>query len=169
MNMTPDEARFREDDDTLKDRYLIFYLDDDAYGIEIRVVMEIIGLQKITFVPEMPEFIKGVINLRGKIIPVMDLRLKFKKQPLEYTDRTCVIIMEVRDIQIGLIVDSVSEVLTIVPEDIVPPPEMRESGNRYVFGIGKVGDDVKLLLDAEKLLESESELIDFLEGQDHEV
>lgn len=141
------------EEDTQKGRFLTFSLGKETYGIEIKYVVEIIGIQPITEIPELPQYIKGVINLRGKIIPVMDVRLRFKKEPREYNDRTCVIVIDIKDISIGLIVDSVSEVLTIPEQDIVESPRMNKSfNNRYIKGIGKVGNDVKLLLDCEKLL-----------------
>jgi len=141
------------EEDTLKGRFLTFSLGNESYGIEVKYVTEIIGMQAITEMPELPEYVKGVINLRGKIIPVMDVRLRFKKEPREYNDRTCVIVVDINDISIGLIVDTVSEVITIPEEDIVEPPQMnKELNNRYIKSIGKVGSDVKLLLDCEKLL-----------------
>jgi len=152
------------EEDTQKGRYLTFSLGDESYGIEIKYVTEIIGIQTITVIPELPEYVKGVINLRGKIIPVMDVRLRFKKEPREYNDRTCVIVVDINDISIGLIVDSVAEVLTIPEEDIVEPPKMNRSfSNRYIKNIGKVGNSVKLLLDCEKLL-TEDELEDLSEA-----
>ena len=142
-----------QEEDTQKGRYLTFSLDKETYGIEIRKVTEIIGIQAITEMPEFPEYVKGIINLRGKIIPVIDVRLRFKKQPREYNDRTCVIVADIKDISIGLIVDNVSEVFSIPEQDIVEPPQMnKDICNRYVKKIGKVGKDVKLLLDCEKLL-----------------
>lgn len=142
-------------EDTQKGRYLTFTLDKENYGIAIKHVTEIIGMQTITNVPELPDYIKGIINLRGKIIPVMDVRLRFKKEAKEYNDRTCVIVVDINELPIGLIVDSVSEVLTIPDQDIVDPPQMNIN-NRYVNKIGKTGTEVKLLLDCEKLL-SENE------------
>lgn len=142
-----------QEEDTQKGRYLTFLVEKESYGIEIKYVTEIIGIQAITKVPELPEYIKGIINLRGKIIPVMDVRLRFKKEPKEYNDRTCIIVIDIREISIGLIVDSVSEVLSITDENIVPPPDVSKgAGNKYIKGIGKVGDDVKLILDCDKLL-----------------
>lgn len=151
------------EEDTQKGRFLTFSLGKESYGIEIKYVIEIIGLQAITEIPELPEYVKGIINLRGKIIPVMDVRLRFKKEPRAYNDRTCVIVIDIKDVSIGLIIDSVSEVLTIPEEDIVEPPKMNKGfNNRYIKKIGKVGNDVKLLLDCEKLL-SEDELEDLSE------
>lgn len=144
------------EEDTQKGRYLTFSLGKETYGIEIKYVIEIIGIQNITEIPELPKYIKGIINLRGKIIPVMDVRIRFKKEPREYNDRTCVIVVDINNISIGLIVDSVAEVLTIPEVDIVEPPQMnRGFNNRYIKNIGKVGNDVKLLLDCEKLLTEE--------------
>ncbi|AWI06288.1 chemotaxis protein CheW [Clostridium drakei] len=140
-------------EDTQKGRFLTFSVGKESYGIEIKYVKEIIGIQEITEVPELPDYVKGIINLRGKIIPVMDVRLRFKKEPKEYNDRTCIIVIDVEEISIGLIVDNVSEVLTIEEENIVPPPDLKTGfHNRYVKGIGKVGNEVKLLLDCQKVL-----------------
>jgi len=141
------------DEDTQKDKFLTFKIGNENYGIEINYVTEIIGIQEITQVPELPEYVRGIINLRGKIIPVMDVRLRFKKEPIEYNDRTCIVVIDIMDISIGLIVDSVSEVMNINDENIVPPPDIKTGFHtRYVKGFGKVGNDVKLLLDCDKLL-----------------
>jgi purine-binding chemotaxis protein CheW len=150
------------EEDTQKDRYLTFSLGKECYGIEIRYVTEIIGIQAITEIPELPAYVKGIINLRGKIIPVIDVRIRFKKEPRNYNDRTCVVVIDIENLSIGLIVDSVSEVLTIREQDIVEPPQMNLGQNRYIKSIGKVGNDVKLLLDCEKLL-AENELEDLSE------
>lgn len=146
-----------QEEDTQKGKFLTFLLGNEFYGIEIMYVTEIIGIQAITEVPELPDYIRGIINLRGKIIPVMDVRLRFKKEPKEYNDRTCIIVVDIQDTSIGLIVDSVSEVLSIQDGDIVPPPDlsMSKGANRYIKGIGKVGNDVKLILDCNKLLNDE--------------
>lgn len=147
------EAIMEQEEDTQKGKFLTFILGKEQYGIEIKYVTQIIGIQAITQVPELPEYVKGIINLRGKIIPVMDVRLRFKKEVKEYNDRTCIIVIDINDISVGLIVDSVAEVLIITDENIVPPPDMKSGfHNRYIKGIGKAGLDVKLLLDCEKLL-----------------
>ena len=145
------------EEDTQKGRFLTFALGNETYGIEIMYVTEIIGIQSITELPELPEYMKGIINLRGKIIPVMDVRLRFKKEFREYNDRTCIVVVDIKEVAIGLIVDSVAEVLTIQEQDIAPPPQMRGQSNRYIKNIGKAGNEVKLLLDCEKLL-TDSEL-----------
>jgi len=145
-----------EEEDTQKDKFLTFSIGNEYYGIEIKYVTEIVGVQPITEVPELPDYIRGIINLRGKIIPVMDVRLRFKKPLREYNDRTCIIVVDIKDISIGLIIDSVSEVLSIPEGDRVPPPEINKgSSNRYIMCIGKVGNDVKLILDCDKLLNDE--------------
>ncbi|WP_297966112.1 chemotaxis protein CheW [uncultured Anaerovibrio sp.] len=159
--MEDDKLLMEEDEDTQKDKYLTFSLGNEIYGIDIKVVIEIIGIQKITAVPEVPDYVKGIINLRGKIIPVVDMHLRFRRQGKEYTDRTCVIVIEVKDVLIGLIVDGVSEVLTIDEKNVVPPPELKASQNKYIRSIGKIGEGVVLLLDWMKLFtEDDQNLFD---------
>lgn len=155
-----EENTIEMEEDTQKNRFLTFLLGKESYGIDIKYVIEIIGIQAITQIPELPEYVRGIINLRGKIIPVMDVRLKFKKEPKEYNDRTCVIVVDINNISIGLIVDSVAEVITIAEVDMVEPPQMYKGfSNRYIKSIGKVGNEVKLLLDCEMIL-TEEELDD---------
>jgi len=147
-----EEVILEQQEDTQRGRFLTFALGTEDYGIEIRFVTEIIGIQQINKLPEVPDYIKGIVNLRGKIIPVIDVRLKFKKEPIDYTDRTCIIVIDTDDIGVGLIVDSVSEVTSISDENIAPPPDSRTGiQNKYIQGIGRVGDRIKLLLDCEKL------------------
>ena len=139
-------------EDTMRGRFLTFGVGQEVFGIAIRAVKEIIGMQPINTLPEVPEYIRGIINLRGRIIPVIDMRLKFKKEAAAYTDRTCIIVIETQQISAGLIVDHVAEVLSIEEENISPPPELgMKISSRYVNGIGKVDGEVKLLLDCEKL------------------
>lgn len=139
--------------DTQKGRFLTFSLGKERYGIEICHVTEIIGMQTITGIPELPDYIKGIINLRGKIIPVMDFRLLFKKEPMEYNDRSCIVVVEIENTSVGLIVDSISEVLAISEENIVPPPKLSFEANRkYIKAIGTVSNLVILILDCNKLL-----------------
>ena len=144
-----------EQEDTLKGKYLIFSMGNELYGMEIRYITEIIGIQPITAVPGMPEYIKGVTNLRGKIIPVMDARLRFKKEVRKYDDRTCIIVLDTNDASIGFVVDSVSEVLAMREEDITSPPEIIKEGHKYIKGIGKTGGIVRLLIDCIRLLEDD--------------
>ena len=161
--MAENDWILEQEEDTQKNKFLTFAVGNEVYGIEIKFVTEIIGIQQITQIPEVPNYVKGIINLRGKIIPVIDVRLKFKKEPIEYSDRTCIIVIDIQTLSVGFIVDNVSEVLVIPEENIVPPPENKTGfSNRYIKGIGKVGNDVKLILECEKLL-SEDE-IDKLEN-----
>jgi purine-binding chemotaxis protein CheW len=135
-------------------KHLLFRLGDDTYGIAIADVTSIVEMQKITAVPDMPPQVKGVINLRGKVIPVVDLRIQFAMEEHEYGDRTCIIIVEVDGMDLGLIVDTVAEVQSISVEDISPPPRFRsETGaGRFVSGIGRIGDEVRILIDVGRLL-----------------
>ncbi len=142
-----------EMEDTQEGKFLTFILLEEEYGIEIRYVTEIIGIQSITEVPDMPAFVKGVINLRGKIIPVMDVRKRFGSDERAYDNRTCIIVINIGSQAMGLIVDRVSEVLDIPENHIEPTPDLkRKKGNRFIKGMGKVGDKVKLLLDSERLI-----------------
>ncbi|AOY78207.1 chemotaxis protein CheW [Clostridium formicaceticum] len=143
------------EEDTQKDKFLTFSLGNEFYGIDIKYVIEIIGIQLITEIPQLPEYIKGIINLRGKIIPVMDVRLRFKKPFREYNDRTCIIVIDVKDISVGMIVDTVSEVLSISEENILQPPQLNGESNKYIRAIGKVDSEVKLILDCDELLSNE--------------
>ncbi|MBU3101479.1 MULTISPECIES: chemotaxis protein CheW [Clostridium] len=143
-------------EDTQRGKFLTFSVGKESYGIEIKFVTEIIGIQEITEVPELPDYVKGIINLRGKIIPVIDVRLRFRKEPKDYNDRTCIVVINIKETTVGLIVDNVAEVINIDDSNIVPPPQMKTGfHNRYVRGIGKVGNEVKLLLDCDKLLNDE--------------
>ncbi len=152
-----EEMLIEQEEDTQKDKYLTFKSGNEYFALEIRVVEEIISMQKITEIPETEDYIKGLINLRGKIIPVIDVRIRFKKEPIEYNDRTCIIIISVKGTVVGLIVETIAEVVTIMEENITPPPALGHgtSKNKYVYGLGKVGNSVKLLLDPEKLIKEE--------------
>ncbi len=150
------ETAADEQEDTQKGRFLTFVIGRETYGIEILHVTEIIGMQAITEMPEMPGYLKGIINLRGTIIPVMDVRLRFGKEPREYDDRTCIVVVALAGVSVGLIVDSVSEVLTLPDGDIAQLPGISAGqGSGYVKNIGKVGSSVVLLIDCEKLLSAD--------------
>ncbi|MDR0885963.1 MAG: chemotaxis protein CheW [Clostridiales Family XIII bacterium] len=145
-----------EEKDTQHGRYLTFTIEDNVYGIPIRFVSEIIGMQNITRVPRTPEDIKGIINLRGKIVPLIDIRIKFGKEEIPYTERTCIIVIDINDLNVGFIVDMVDDVLTIDDEHITPVPTGRlGQENKYIEAIGKMGDKVQLLLNSEKLLKND--------------
>ena len=144
--------------DTQKGKYVTFKSGAEYFGLKIQYVNEIIVFQEITKIPESEDYIKGLINLRGKIIPVIDVRLRFKQEPFEYTDRTCIIVVNVKNVVVGLIVEQIAEVVEIQEENIIPSPSVGKadkSQNKYVYAIGKVGDQVKLLLDPDRLLNDE--------------
>lgn len=141
-------------------KYLTFSLADEEYGICILKIKEIIGMMPITSVPRTPDFVRGVINLRGKVIPVIDLRLRFSMAEKEYTDRTCIVVVEIgahaMDMVIGIVVDSVSEVLNIKNDEIEDTPAFGTSLNtEYILGMAKVDGGVKILLDIDTVLSSE--------------
>jgi purine-binding chemotaxis protein CheW len=141
-------------------KYLTFSLGDEEYGIGILKIKEIIGMMPITTVPRTPEFVKGVINLRGKVIPVMDLRMRFGMEAIDYTERTCIIVVEIEGtagtVRIGIVVDSVSEVLNIKGEDIEETPTFGAKLNTdYILGMAKMEGGVKILLDIDRVLSSD--------------
>jgi purine-binding chemotaxis protein CheW len=143
----------------LEGKYLTFHLKEEVYGIGIRRVKEIIGLMNITPVPQTPEYVKGVINLRGKVIPVVDLRSRFSILQKENTNHTCIIVVEIdKDagkVPVGIIVDEVAEVLNIKGAEIENTPSFGSSMNMdFLLGIAKVGGGVKLLLDINEVLTS---------------
>ena len=146
-----------EDENSQEDQFLLCKLENEEYGINISDVQSIEELQSIVSVPDMPDYVKGVINLRGQVIPVIDMRLKLKMEDREYDDRTCIVIVKINESNIGLIVDTVSEVVNIPEKNIEPAPSFREgrADNRYISGIGKLGEEVKILLDVSKLLEEQ--------------
>lgn len=150
-------AESDEIEDTQEGLYLTFFIGEEVFGIGIEYVKEIIGIQPITRIPEFPDHIKGVINLRGKIIPVMDVRLRFKKPEQPYDTRTCIIVVDIFSNSIGLIVDRVAEVIAIPESEIAAPPEINRQAGSYIKGFGKVGGEIKLLLDCGVLLRDEAE------------
>lgn len=155
MSQAVQDTAENEVADTLRDKYLTFHLAGEDYGIEIRYVTEIIGVQKITPVPNTPHYLKGVINLRGRVIPIMDVRRRFHLPECEYDERTCVIVVRLAETLIGLVVDTVSEVVAIPATDIQPPPGRSSHQNQFVQGLGKLGDGIKILLDVTRLLAEE--------------
>lgn len=139
------------------EKYLMFFLNEEYYGIPILKVNEIIGLMEITHIPRTPEFMKGIINLRGKIIPVMDLRLKFEMVERVYDEQTCIIIVEIpihgEKHFIGIVVDKVAEVVNISSSDIESPPQYGQDAEAgFLIGVGKVKDKVIMLLDIEMIV-----------------
>jgi len=141
-------------------KYLTFTLAEEEYGIGILKIKEIIGMMPITTVPQTPEFVKGVINLRGKVIPVIDLRLRFGIAEIDYTERTCIIVVEISGqagtVLIGIVVDSVSEVLNVKGDDIEDTPTFgTKLDTEYILGMAKMEGGVKILLDIDRVLNAE--------------
>jgi purine-binding chemotaxis protein CheW len=141
-------------------KYLTFTLADEDYGIGILKIKEIIGMMPITPVPQTPKFVKGVINLRGKVIPVVDLRLRFGMEEIEYNERTCIIVVEITGesgtIQTGIVVDAVSEVMNMKEGDIEDPPNFGTGlQTDYILGMAKLEGGVKILLDIDKVLSAD--------------
>ena len=155
-----DELLTDDDDneDTQANKYLFFRIGKESYGIGIRYVIEIIELQTISLVPDLPDYVKGVINLRGKVIPIVDLRLRFDMEERAYDNRTCIIITEVDHVLVGCLVDTVEEVMEILEKNIEPPPKFKTiSGkDQYISGMGKVGDAIKILIDVEKIVRDQN-------------
>ncbi len=145
--------------------YLTFVLDNVGYGIEISHIIEIIGIQNVTYVPDMPDYVIGVINLRGNVIPVIDVRVRFNMPCREFDERTCIIVVSINDRLTGLVVDKVNEVISILPEQIEACPRLGAGGTGYLKGIGKVDDQVKILIEAELLVGN----IDCNPGQELDV
>lgn len=143
-------------------KHLTFNLDNEGYGISILKIKEIIGLMAITSVPQTPPYMKGVINLRGQVIPIIDLRLRFGMEAADYTERTCIIVMEIDSTNggcfpTGIVVDSVSEVLNIKAEDIDPPPRLStvSGATSFIQGMAKINDKVEILLDINHILRTD--------------
>lgn len=173
------EMELDEEEEFLEDaaaenskQYMTFKSGAEFYAIELKYVNEIMGIQPITEIPGVEDYIRGLINLRGKIVPVIDVRIRFKQEPFAYNDRTCIIIVDVKNTVIGLIVETIADVVTIRDEDIEIPATLTSSKtkNRYVYGFGKVGDEVKVLLNPEKLIRDEdiTALDDVIEGEAEE-
>ena len=150
-------------------KYLTFSLSEEEYGIGILKIKEIIGMMEVTSVPKTPDFVKGVINLRGKVIPVIDLRLRFAMKEEAYTERTCIIVVETEGqmgtILMGIVVDAVSEVMNIKAEDIEQTPNFgTKLSTEYILGMAKTEGKVRILLDIDKVL-SRTELMSLEQTQ----
>ncbi len=154
--LTPNEQNVTAAD-TRAGKYLIFHLGEEEFGIQVQKVREIMGVQDITQVPQTPPHVKGVINLRGKVIPVVDLRLKFDMPAKEYTQRTCIIVAQVAGergtVQMGIVVDGVVEVLNVAGTDVEDTPSFgKEVEVPYVMGLAKLKGKVKILLDIDQVM-----------------
>ena len=148
----------------MEGKYLTFSMNEEEYGVGILTIKEIIGMMRITPVPQTPDYVKGVINLRGKVIPVIDLRLRFGMNSNGYTERTCIIVVEIendsRTLQIGIVVDSVSEVMNIKGSDIEQTPEFGTTLNTdCILGMAKTAGSVKILLDINKVLCTDKQIL----------
>ncbi|MFA6448322.1 MAG: chemotaxis protein CheW [bacterium] len=154
MAIMTDKANASETLQLVKlNKYLTFTLGDEEYGLGILKVREIIGLMEITRVPRMPDFVRGVINLRGKVIPVVDLRLKFGMAAIENTKETCIIVVDLNEFLMGIVVDQVSEVLNIGDNEIEDTPAFGVSiDTEFIMGMGKAKEKVIILLDIQKVL-----------------
>lgn len=141
-------AKLQEDseEDTQRGRYLTFLVEDNEFAIEIKYTKEIISIQHITIVPGVPEYIQGIINLRGKIVAVMDMRKRFKKPEAIYGERTSIIIVEMDEVEVGLIVDQVVDVISIPEEEVIV------SDTEYIKGIGRIDDKIRLIIDCKKII-----------------
>lgn len=150
-----DEKELMQDTD-ISMKYLTFFIGGQRYGLPISLVMEIIGMQTVAEVPEFPDYAKGIINLRGLIVPLIDVNMRIGYVEREYTEKTCVIVVDVQGVEIGLIVDEVDEVLDICEKDINPPPQGSvEEADQYVSGIAVLPDKLILLMSCEKIIGDE--------------
>lgn len=150
-----DNTMRTEVNDDLAGRFLSFNIGDSLYGIELPYVIEIVSMQQITVVPSLPHYILGIMNLRGKVVPVLDVRLKLNQELRPYDDKTCIIITQIDEMQVGLIVDSVAEVLSSTQTDKMQPPEIPSNGENYIHSIMHLDGKVVLCLDCEKFFSSE--------------
>ena len=147
-----------QEQDEMQSKYLVFTLDGQEFAISIKYVRDIIHVSAITRVPNVPDFIKGITNLRGRVIPIIDMRARFGKYSEDYNDRTCIIVVEIRNAMVGLIIDSVAEVLTLGDEQISPPPQFSSgSESRFIQGVGKTESGVRLILNVHAVLDDNSD------------
>lgn len=133
-------------------KYLTFFTENQLYGVSITYVVQIVGMQKITEIPECVDYAKGIINLRGTIIPVIDMRLRLGKMEKEYDERTCIIVTQIRESMMGFIVDAVDAVTDIDENNITPPPKLSENDNSYITGVANLQNKVVLLMNTTKIL-----------------
>ena len=165
--MAKDSSEVRAGDSLAREgKYLTFRLAEEEFGISILKVKEIIGLMPFTPIPRTPDFIKGVINLRGKVIPVVDLRLKFGMEPQAYTERTCIVVVQIQSgrgqTSMGMVVDAVNEVANVKAEEVEQTPNFGVSlDTAYILGLAKTGEQVRILLDIDRVLGAdELEMLD---------
>lgn len=143
------------DDDELKGRSLLFHIGDTLYGITLRMILEIINIQSVTRLPGVPRYMKGIINLRGKVVPVIDVRLKFGMEERPYDDKTCIVVADLHGMQVGLIVDSVDEVVRLDPSQVAEPPSLGSGGERFLSAVCELDGRIALEIDCEAFFENE--------------
>ncbi|MGL6107885.1 chemotaxis protein CheW [Romboutsia sp.] len=155
MNINSETIDSKEDlDSKIDDLYMIFVIDNKKYALSSKYILEIIEMMPVTKVPFLPNYMKGIINLRSTIIPVMDARMRFGIDPIDYDERTCIIIIEKDTDKIGLIVDAVNEVITILPErNMKMSSDKKEYKQNFIEGISKINDEIQLILNCDSLIE----------------
>lgn len=152
-SLNSEDVFFDDEEDTLTDRYLTFFINKQTYAVEIRHITEIIGIQKITKVPNVKPFIIGIINLRGIIVPIIDIRKRFNMAPKEFDEKTCIIVINYDGVEIGLIVDEVAEVINIPFDELSPPPETNKgTESRFIEAMAKINSRIIILLNPDKVL-----------------
>lgn len=158
INGAPALDQFEQTFDTtqVEGKHLTFWVDHQLYGMPIDAVVQIVGVHEIVSLPEYPEYVKGIINLRGSIIPIIDVRIRFHKEELSYNERTCIIVTSIADKHVGFVVDSVDEVCDIQTGDIVDTPTIAsDAGSTFLTGVGKLNGKIVLLLDVSKMIDSD--------------
>lgn len=159
--MTENEEIIEEvGSDTIDDLYMVFIINNQKYALSSRHIIEIVGLSKITKVPFIPKYIKGIVNLRSTIIPIIDARMRFGLEPIDYNERTCIIIIENGEDKVGLIVDAVSEVITILPEQSMKMDSTKETeiDQNFIKGVSEINGETQLILDCDSLIEISEDL-----------
>lgn len=152
-------------DNRIDDLYMIFVINNKKYALSSKYIIEIIEMLPITKVPFLPKYMKGIINLRSTIIPVMDARMRFDIEPMEYNERTCIIIIENNSNKVGLIVDTVNEVIHISPEQTMKMDCRREQGNQnFITGVSEINDEIQLILDCDSLVEIVEDIKNAING-----
>lgn len=145
--------------DELNGRYLLFYIGERLFGVSLALVLEIIQIQHVSYLPGMPQYIKGIVNLRGKVVPVIDVRLKFGIEERAHDDKTCIVVLDIHEMHIGLIVDSVSEVLTVENAQLSPPPSINSTNSvEYLASVTEMDGKVVLNIDFEKFFQDDLDL-----------
>lgn len=148
-----------EEKNDLNDRYLLFCIADTLYGVSLALVLEIIQIQSITTLPYMDSYVKGIINLRGKVVPVVDVRTKIKLPEKPYDSETCIVVVEIQNMHIGLIVDSVCEVVTVESDQLATPPDVGDTTSRYLSSVSEAGGRVILNIDFDRFFQNDIEFL----------